>query len=69
MIIFDNDGQGVLVSAPADAAATNTTSNKSALEILLIGEVRLNESVARYCPFVMNSKEEILKAVENYQNG
>jgi redox-sensitive bicupin YhaK (pirin superfamily) len=29
----------------------------------------LNEPVARYGPFVMNAKEEILKAIEDYRNG
>lgn len=66
MVVFDNDGEGVLVSAPADSA---TTTNKSALDILLMGGVPLNEPVARYGPFVMNTKEEILKAIEDYRNG
>jgi quercetin 2,3-dioxygenase len=66
MIIFDNDGEEVEISAPADSI---TTTNKSALDILLIGGLPLNEPVARYGPFVMNTKEEILKAIEDYQNG
>jgi redox-sensitive bicupin YhaK (pirin superfamily) len=70
MIIFDNDGEEIVVSAPAhDTASTTTTTNKSALDMLLIGGVPLNEPVARYGPFVMNTKEEILKAIEDYQNG
>ena len=35
----------------------------------LIGGVPLKESVARYGPFVMNTKEEILQAIEDYRNG
>jgi redox-sensitive bicupin YhaK (pirin superfamily) len=66
MAIFDNDGEEIVVSALADD--TNTT-NKSALDILLIGGVPLNEPVVRYGPFVMNTKEEILKAIEDYQKG
>jgi redox-sensitive bicupin YhaK (pirin superfamily) len=42
---------------------------KSPLDILLIGGTPLNEPVARYSPFVMNTKEEILQAVEDYRNG
>jgi redox-sensitive bicupin YhaK (pirin superfamily) len=70
MVIFDNDGEEVvIVSAPsADDTATNT-ADKSALDILLIGGIPLNEPVARYGPFVMNTKEEILQAVKDYQNG
>ncbi|MFL6318261.1 MAG: pirin family protein [Nitrososphaeraceae archaeon] len=66
MIIFKDDGEEVEISAPADSI---TTTNNSALDILLIGGLPLNEPVARYGPFVMNTKEEILKAIEDYQNG
>jgi redox-sensitive bicupin YhaK (pirin superfamily) len=67
MIIFDNDGDEVVISGPADTSTTAT--DKSALDLLLIGGVPLNEPVARYGPFVMNTKEEILQAIEDYQNG
>jgi quercetin 2,3-dioxygenase len=53
----------------ANASTDNATTNKSVLEILLIGGVPLNEPVVRYGPFVMNTKEEILQAVEDYRNG
>jgi quercetin 2,3-dioxygenase len=66
MIIFDDDGGEVQVSA---AAGTVTTNNNSTLDILLIGGVPLKEPVARYGPFVMNTKEEILQAIEDYRNG
>ena len=67
MVIFDNDGEEVVV---ANASIDNATSaNKSALDILLIGGVPLNEPVERYGPFVMNTKEEILQAIEDYRNG
>jgi redox-sensitive bicupin YhaK (pirin superfamily) len=66
MIIFDNDGEEVVVSA---LAAYDTITDKSALDMLLIGGVPLNEPVASYGPFVMNTKEEILKAIEDYRNG
>ena len=39
------------------------------LEVLLIGGVPLNEPVVRYGPFVMNTKEEIIKAFEDYREG
>ena len=39
------------------------------LEVLLIAGVPLREPVARYGPFVMNTKEEIIKAFEDYREG
>ena len=37
--------------------------------LLLIGGKPIGEPIARGGPFVMNTKQEILKAVEDYQNG
>lgn len=71
MVIFDNDAE-VVVSAPAadDTITTNTTAaNKPVLDMLLIAGIPLNEPVTRYGPRVMNTKEEILKAIEDYQSG
>ena len=61
MILFAQDGDEVRIENPADASAS--------VEILLIGGVPLNEPVTRYGPFVMNTREEILQAIEDYQNG
>jgi hypothetical protein len=58
-VIFDNDGDAVRVEAPAD----------STLKALLIGGVPLREPVARYGPFVMNTRDEILQAFADYQSG
>jgi quercetin 2,3-dioxygenase len=62
MVVFDNAGEGVAITAAA-------TATNSPLDMLLIGGIPLNEPVARYGPFVMNTKEEILQAVEDYRNG
>lgn len=42
---------------------------KSPMEALLIAGVPLEEPVARYGPFVMNTREEIAQAVEDYRSG
>lgn len=38
-------------------------------ECLLLGGPEIDEPIARYGPFVMNTREEIYQAVEDYQNG
>jgi len=60
-VIFKKDGEQVTIASTSDS--------KSPLEILLLAGVPLNEPIARYGPFVMNSNEEIYQAVEDYQNG
>ena len=61
MVLFAQDGDEVRIENPADAKAT--------LEVLLIAGVPLNEPVARYGPFVMNTETEIRQAIEDYRLG
>jgi len=61
MVLLAQDGDEVRIENPADAQAT--------LEVLLIGGVPLNEPVARYGPFVMNTQAEIRQAIEDYRQG
>jgi len=57
MVLFGRDGDAVEIST------------KSGAELLLIGGVPLNEPVARYGPFVMNTPGEIRQAMIDYQSG
>ena len=61
MVLFAQDGDEVKIQNPAGANAT--------LEVLLVAGVPLNEPVARYGPFVMNTEAEIRQAIEDYQLG
>jgi quercetin 2,3-dioxygenase len=59
MVQFAGDGDAVRIEA----------SPRSSLRVLLIGGVPLNEPVARYGPFVMNTRAELLQAVDDFQSG
>jgi len=51
-----------------DTISMENRSNAPA-EILLIGGVPLNEPVVRHGPFVMNTRQEIVEAIQDYQAG
>ncbi len=61
MVLFARDGEEVTIENPSGA--------KTTLDVLLIAGVPLNEPVARYGPFVMNTEQEIRQAFEDYQLG
>ena len=56
-VIFERDGDEVAIESDSGA------------ELLLIGGVPLDEPVARYGPFVMNTAGEIRQAMIDYQSG
>jgi redox-sensitive bicupin YhaK (pirin superfamily) len=57
LAVFE-DGDAVRASAGPDGA-----------RFLLVSGLPLGEPVARYGPFVMNTREEILRALEDLRNG
>ncbi|WP_099025414.1 pirin family protein [Mycolicibacterium palauense] len=66
--------QGQLaVLGPGDrvtvAADTRQESRHPALEVLLLGGRPIREPVFQYGPFVMNSKSEIITAIEDFNAG
>jgi quercetin 2,3-dioxygenase len=48
---------------------TVRNTGKDALSFLLIAGEPISEPVARYGPFVMNTREEVLQAVDDYREG
>jgi quercetin 2,3-dioxygenase len=61
LVIFGRDGDDVTLAVPDDATAP--------LNVLLLAGVPLNEPMARYGPFVMNTRQEIVQAFEDYRDG
>jgi redox-sensitive bicupin YhaK (pirin superfamily) len=64
------DGQMAVLRHDRDEVRLAVASDADeAMELLLIAGQPLREPVARYGPFVMNTREEILEAVRDFQSG
>ena len=61
MVMLTGDAEQVALASPAQASAP--------LDVLMIGGVPLREPVARYGPFVMNTRAEIIQAMDDYRAG
>lgn len=61
MAIFGREGDAVSLAAAADG--------NGRLEALVIAGEPLDEPVARYGPFVMNTEEEIVQAIADFRAG
>jgi len=59
-------GGGEALMLGADREQDGRTPN---LEVLLLGGLPIREPVVSYGPFVMNTREEILEAIHDYQAG
>ena len=66
--VTGSDGQTLLFARDGDGIRFSNDGNEP-LSVLLLGGVPLDEPVARYGPFVMNTQAEIAQAVRDYQLG
>ncbi len=60
---------GEMVVLQRTAGLVRVEATTSAAQILIMGGLPLGEPMVRYGPFVMNTKEEIITAVEEYNDG
>jgi len=56
-VIYEREGGSIIITA------------NERLEVLLLAGRPLNEPVARYGPFVMNTRQQLIDAFEDYQSG
>jgi len=59
VILFSHDGDQLSISNPSDKP----------VDLLLLAGEPIGEPVARYGPFVMNTREELMQAFEDYRSG
>ncbi len=57
LVLFENDGEEVIVRARKDARS------------LLLSGAPIDEPVVQYGPFVMNTEQEIRQAIEDFNHG
>jgi quercetin 2,3-dioxygenase len=63
LVVF---GAGEVV---AIGAAPEQPEDSPNLEVLLLGGLPIRESIAHYGPFLMNTREQIIEAIEDFQAG
>jgi len=59
-------GPGDVVTISAEGRQESRSAN---LEVLLLGGMPIREEIAWYGPFVMNTRDEIVQAMEDYRAG
>jgi redox-sensitive bicupin YhaK (pirin superfamily) len=63
------DGQLVVFGPGDDVVVTAADRPAEPLDVILLGGLPIRAPIAHYGPFVMNTREEILQAIDDYQAG
>ena len=67
------DAHQLVVFGPGDAvtvgAAATQPEDSPNFEVLLLGGLPIREPIAHHGPFLMNTRAEIVQAIEDYQHG
>jgi redox-sensitive bicupin YhaK (pirin superfamily) len=62
-----------VIFGPGDSielvASESQTYDADALDVLVLGGLPIREPIAHYGPFVMNTREEIVQAIDDYERG
>jgi len=62
---ISDGGLGLL----SEGSSVECIAGEEGAEFLILGGPHLDEPIARYGPFVMNTREEIYQAIDDYNNG
>ena len=63
-----DDGE-LAVFGPGDHLVVSAAGQAAPLEVLLLGGLPIGAPIAHYGPFVMNTRDEIRQAIEDYEHG
>jgi redox-sensitive bicupin YhaK (pirin superfamily) len=64
------EGDQLAVYGPGDRVVVAAAAGQAEpLEVLLLGGLPIRAPIAHYGPFVMNTREQIIQAIEDYQAG